>query len=574
LSFVERCLLIFLSLLLRFTVRRRNQTPDPISANDRTSLPSLNLSECGDTSHFGGFLQSDDALPKNYVATTAYLHSRQNCNLVTRMMLSYIELGGLSRNVADITFVLAGELENELPERALCTSRTVCASLSRLPMSCVSISDNTGTLEVDTFLPDTEDKGIASLMLKMFVTDPFVAAFESIILSLVGAKRAPRHVSPNQMLIPNVTHSLCRMEQNSVDVSSLDSFQRAINQLVSILEGISFPATTKAQDVTKGRGDFRLNEFNVSSKVKEVDQKTVLNAIDRSDVIRFFIASNCNIKTASMRLVETAIWRSSTFPIDVRTCRIELQTGQFFHQGFDLRGNPVFYFRNYCLGPWRKDPDALIAAVLHRLESSISQLARTNPFVQCTLIVLAGRPHRSKGKSKKELDSPNSSSSRKNDAKDDRHDQSTIASTAVSTLPGTEAEQQSHDGATVVIEHDDVSREATHSPNSNPRVFSDELWNMHTSKETIAKLIKVLLTHYPERLGTALVVIGHGNKKYARSVVSSMIYLAGLIASSRTRDKVRFLTRYRDLQSFVHRSQLITLAGGAQVVDSRHFECR
>lgn len=586
LSFLERCLLMFLSFLLRFTVRRRIRTANPTATNDRTPLPSLNLSECGDTSHFGGFLQNDDSLPKNYVSTTAHLHSRQNCNLVTRMMLSYIELGGLSRNVADVTFVLAGEFENELPERALCTSRTVCSSLPRLPMSCVSLCENTGILEVDTFSPNVEAKGIASLMLKMFVTDPIVASFESIILSVAGVKRAPL-LPPNRMEIPDVTRNSFIADHNSVNGSVADPFQRAINQLVSILEGISIPVRRKGRYQFAIPNALTVNKHTTAASVddtgadtiakyreKEFDQIAVLKAVGRSDIVRFFIASNCNLKTASMRIVESAIWRGSTFPIDTRACRIELQNGQFFHQGFDLRGNPVFYFRNYCLGPWRKDPEASIGAVLHRLETSISQLAQTNPFVQYTLIVLAGRPQRRKVDSKRDSIPMNSTSSHKNDVKDDTHDQSTFASTTVSTLPGTEAEDQSNDdGATAVIEHDCVRDDAASSLANNPRVFSDELWNIHTSKEMIRRLVDILLTHYPERLNTALVVIGHGNKRYARSIVGSMIYLSNLVNSSRTRDKVRFLTRYRDLQSFVHRSQLVSLVGGAQVVDPRNFEC-
>ena len=128
LSFIERCLLWWLFLLLRVTSGRRYQTQDPSGMNDRTSLPPLILSDCGETFHFGGSLQSDKTIPGNYFATTAHLVSSRNCNLITRMMLSYIELGGLSRNVADVTFILAGDNENELPERALCTSRTVHAT--------------------------------------------------------------------------------------------------------------------------------------------------------------------------------------------------------------------------------------------------------------------------------------------------------------------------------------------------------------------------------------------------------------------------------------------------------------
>ena len=57
------------------------------------------------------------------------------------------------------------------------------------------------------------------------------------------------------------------------------------------------------------------------------------------------------------------------FPVDTRTCRIELQSGQFIQQGEDLERNAVFYFRHMCVGPWRKHGDAVIQAVLHRRPS-------------------------------------------------------------------------------------------------------------------------------------------------------------------------------------------------------------
>ena len=95
---------------------------------------------------------------------------------------------------------------------------------------------------------------------------------------------------------------------------------------------------------------------------------SLLLLITRGEVRRHYVASGCNMKKAAIRIVETAAWRGQTFPIDQRICRIELQSGQFFQQGSDFAGRPVFYFRNMGLGPWRKDCNASVAAVLHRLE--------------------------------------------------------------------------------------------------------------------------------------------------------------------------------------------------------------
>ena len=155
--------------------------------------------------------------------------------------------------------------------------------------------------------------------------------------------------------------------------------------------------------------------------------------------------------------------------------------------------------------------------------------------------------------------------------------QSTIASTAMSTLTGTvEVNEGSVDQNNDDMDVDNVliADNENNEHRSNPRMFFDEHWNIHTSKSVIERLVNLLMTHYPERLAKALVVVGHGNKKYALTAIGGVFFLTGMVPSTKTRDKVRFLTRYRDLQSYVHRAQLVTLVGGTQVVDSGHYECR
>jgi hypothetical protein len=574
LSFLERCLLWWLLFLLRFTVRIRYCVPKSNSTSDRTSLPPLILSDCGDTFHFGGSLQSNEMMLNNYVATTAHLASSRNCNLITRMMLSYIELGGLSRNVADVSFILAGEDENELPERAMCTSRTVRATLTKLPISFVSEIGNTSPVELEKTAISKSDKGIASLIVKLLVIDPAVAATEAMIRSMSDFPQLPALFSPNRVVHPKMPENYNYAEQASIDDSATEPFQQAINKLISILEGITVPV--RAREIIPVKGNEHRAEGVSTLEKTDYEQIPILQTVSRSDITRFFVASNCNPKEASARIVESAIWRGMTFPIDVRMCRIELQVGQFFHQGFDLMGNPVFYFRNMCLGPWRKDDDAVIAAVLHRLEYTLKRLSQKNPFVQCTLIILAGKPYKRKYEGK----ARDSNKSESKDANEDRLDQSTIASTALSTITGTVMENESmdriinNDGEEVKDdEHDSIDSNDKNFLFHNPRMFHDEHWNVHTSKSMIERLVNILLTHYPERLGKALVIVGHGNKKYARSSIGGLLYLTSLVASTRTRDKVRLLTRYRDLQSYVHRSQLVTLAGGTQMVDAAHYEC-
>ena len=78
--------------------------------------------------------------------------------------------------------------------------------------------------------------------------------------------------------------------------------------------------------------------------------------LDRSDLRRFYVACDCDLQKAAIRIVKSTAWRE----------RIELQSGQFFQQGEDLERNAVFYFRHMYVGPsWRKRGDAVIQAVLH-----------------------------------------------------------------------------------------------------------------------------------------------------------------------------------------------------------------
>ncbi len=104
------------------------------------------------------------------------------------------------------------------------------------------------------------------------------------------------------------------------------------------------------------------NILSLEHGAEERIQLPVLEIVRRDDIKRFVRASNFDVKKTSVRIVQTAAWRGRTFPVDVRKCRIELQNGQFFQQGFDRQHNPVYYFRNVCLGPWRKDIDAVVHA--------------------------------------------------------------------------------------------------------------------------------------------------------------------------------------------------------------------
>lgn len=106
------------------------------------------------------------------------------------------------------------------------------------------------------------------------------------------------------------------------------------------------------------------------------DLAFILDEFRAEDVRRFLVDSNGKVKLAVSRLASTALWRREVFPIDIKQCRVELQSGQLFSYGQDNEGCPVMYFRHMCLGPWRKNTDATISAVgpisLYRHELTIA----------------------------------------------------------------------------------------------------------------------------------------------------------------------------------------------------------
>ena len=206
------------------------------------------------------------------------------------------------------------------------------------------------------------------------------------------------------------------------------------------------------------------------------------------------------------------------FPIDTRDCRIELESGQFFMQGFDLKLNPVFYFRNMCTGPWRKDVNASILATLHRFERAAENLIKVNPDFKCTVIIFMGRPFQA------------------GDMYEQRSD----------------TDSKADDGSI---------NTKTGLHNRRCEYF------VHTNFKLTQRLIDTFSRHYPGRLGTVLVVpnggwekiIGtHGLRRYLQSQV--------------TRDKVKILDGPEDLKFFVSADQLIIPMGGNAPINKGAFQ--
>jgi len=250
---------------------------------------------------------------------------------------------------------------------------------------------------------------------------------------------------------------------------------------------------------------------------KEEDKETITNGqilhfFNDNELLKHFIAANEDLKEAAIRITKSAAFRGLTFPIDTRSCQVELRSGQFFQHGYDVNGNPVFYFRNMCVGLWRKNIDASIAATLYTLDEAVRKLAKKNPMFKCTVVVLMGKVNEPKSNSE--------------------HD-------ALATDEGT---SEKFDESDEIKSSTDPKKNALY---------------VHTNFQFVQRLIGIVSQNYPERLGQAIVVPTGGWEK--------LIGTHGLrryVQSSKTRSKITVVDNVNDLKNYISIEQLIDIAGG------------
>lgn len=518
LSWVARFMLSFLSFMMKITHRRKVFLSAAPSSHKRTTIPPINLSECGDTYHFGGSLQQHHEMPSNYVACATHLKSRRKNTLLARFLISYLECDGFSNDVTDFTYIFAGTRSDEVPERAVGTIRFVSYKLEDCALPLDFITENEVLLNKyrssESCAKKTSD---LRTLFNVLVVDPLIETFRSFWKKQDSVGQLfpePREVRTSSETFHN----------SSILMPPLDLYEEGINEIVGCLGNVTVP-------LRKG------NRLDSENDHNDFIHTPILQLLDRHDIRRYLVGSDGSIKIAAVRIVQSTCWRNLTFPINTRACRVELQSGQFFQQGRDIDGFPVFYFRNICLGPWRKNEDATIAAVLHRLEASLNILSKTNPTIKCTLIILAGtrRKQRSNGEDRS-VDEAN---------KDDEESTAYTVETAANDLA-----------------------------DYNPRVHQNaENWYAHSNRRVLLRLIDIVINHYPERLSKALIVVGHDRRALVKTLVSGKLALSVAIQSPRTRDKVRFLRKFRELQEFVDKDILVKFAGGNAPVKAQAFEC-
>ena len=126
LTFLGWLFLRLLSLYFRLTETGRDSPMNLESTRDRYGFPGFRVGAMFETYHFGGSLEIDRPnKPKNYLGVTKSVTSSYYIESVVGKMLFTKLQHHFNESTVDHTFVIEGEKNDELPERALSTLRIV-----------------------------------------------------------------------------------------------------------------------------------------------------------------------------------------------------------------------------------------------------------------------------------------------------------------------------------------------------------------------------------------------------------------------------------------------------------------
>lgn len=480
-------------------------------------------------------MQENPDLPKNYVAMSMAFTPMGMPNLVSKFLFTHLN-DQMSERVLDFTLVLEGEHEGELPERALCTTRMVrvdTGAVAKVPtVYDIHTPRNTHgnrrqTLQDESF----------QMWYERLATEFASAVRTRLKIPRWNDDSSAQSVSPP----PNQDETSPMPRRDATFQRTDDPLETAVAEVTQLLKGVEVPARSDYIDSLSEPIFSRRIDKSLPDGIVLVP---VLDTLSRDDIKRFVVASRFDIKRASVRIVETTAWKGRTFPIDIRMCRIELQSGQFFQQGHDRSRNQVFYFSTMCRGPWRRNVEATIAAVLHRFDFAMTKLCADNPSTRCTLVILMSRW---KGAPAPKVESE--------DGK------------AEEVGNGTDEVRQNESGD---VEPGDSTWKSSRQFVSNPRIATEETWQLHSTNELVEELISLLILHYPDRI--AKIFLGKGPKAFYKTNVSASRAMRRTVDLTEARGRIIFLRNLSGLRSFIDADQLSEVAGGCAPVPPNAFD--
>ena len=527
LSFIGWAILRLLSVLFNLTSKGRESPLVMEATRDRTPFPAVRLSNYSETYHFGGGLQTNEKLPGNYVSLTSSFQAQFCPNQISRLLFSTLE-GQFSVQTLDMTLVIEGKTEDELVRFWVCVLSSQRDSVfSRLIAAAITISYN--------FFQPQPERAMCTARIVNVDT-----------MSVAQGLPPDDLASDCESLVENAAaKTFDQIEQRTfggeiVERAEMDRMDIAIREVLELLDGVQVPVRRMS------RSGYDVSNFATHSPSNLKAVVPVLSVFNQHhDIGRFILSCNFDLKEASLRLVETTAWRGKTYPIDTRKCRIELQNGQFFQQGIDRHNNPVFYFRNMCLGPWRNKPDCVISSVLYRLDSSLSHFCQTNPNTKCTVVILMGRPCA-------KIETPSNGAS-----------------------PGSEEEMHStsdDDEKELMCSSKTPFDNDVSADTCNPRVDMEERWHRHTDRELVSTICSLLAAHYPERLSKALVVRGNGSNSYFTTRLQGRTAMKQMIGSLSIRKKVTFVKNASELTRWIDIDEIVDFCGGNAVPNPHIYD--
>lgn len=548
LSFLGMLLVRFLSFLFSLTIKGQESPLSLQARRDRIPFPAIRVASYGQTYHFGGPMQDNDELPKNYVGMNMAFTPKGMPNLVSRFLFTYLN-DQMSERVLDFTLVLEGESEDELPERALCTTRMVrvdTGAVAKTPTTNDFRQVGQATGDEPRSVP-SEQEGALQIWWQGLATVLATAFRASLVVS--GWATGHQNEAAAIALSPRLAEGKIPLQiprgpsSPRYDVA----IEGAIDEVTALLKGVRVPVRRNSLgQMSSPKYSGRL------SKVLPEDMVLVpvLETINRHDIKRFLTSSGYNIGMAAVRIVETSGWRGRTFPVNINGCRIELQSGQFFQRGYDRSGNPVFYFATTCRGPWRRNTEATMSAALHRFETALSELCTVKPDTCITLVVLLG--HSKLGKNSTDgLGEAEDEESENGDAEE-----------------GSECRTAETIKTTALDSHCGESRHYI----SNPRIPVAEAWQLHSTKEIVEEFISLLFLHYPERISKVLLAKGKGRKTFYATKVAVARAMKHCVASSESRTRITFLQTLSRLRLFIDETELSEAAGGSSPMSDAAFD--
>mmetsp|Transcript_16775 Transcript_16775/g.38749 ORF Transcript_16775/g.38749 Transcript_16775/m.38749 type:complete len:1535 (+) Transcript_16775:357-4961(+) len=567
LSFFQWLFLKLLSWYLLWTEICRDSPMNLESTRDRYGFPGFRVGDLFKTYHFGGSLQTDSNQPKNYIGLTKYISASYYEKVLGKIVFDKLQRQ-FSESTVDLTFVIEGERNDELPERALSSLRIVHVNPNKVAkdpcpyLSAVKLEKSKSTDKAQHLSFSQPFSPLALHDAVQFSLDSVRSIVNSSIplISMDKNEGPPMKVSHLEVIVEsNEDGPLNTIQTNPQrEFESVNPLDRGIDLVSDILKSVVVPYRQQPNPKFREDGIEKTGQSVMS-------QIAVLKMFDRDDIRRYVVGFDYNIGIASKRLVETAAWRGALFPIDKRRCRIELQNGQFFHHGFDKNNNPVFYFRNLCRGPWRGDSEAAILAILYRLDKHLKEFSSANPYTKATVVVLMGHAKRGARK-KKNWRSQNESRSIDGNDKSENEDDFEVDD---DSSAGVDASQRLPELP---------SEEEIKINTGNPRISTDEKWTCHTNKAMLRRLFKILMAHYPGRLSRILVVKGRGRNHYYRDHIQGKMVLRKLLSNidkyscREIMTKVQFVNKTSMLIQYISLKNLPCFVGGIAPIRPSAYE--